>query len=153
LNARQIAWAAVSAGRRVCPFRIEQGAYASRLPCRHLSNVSQSADSVASDLSLGADPSADEAALQSAAASLQSDTQAAEGNLIPVCLPDAHPAESTGLADFNNSAIDCENAISEISDGDYAVADGDIQAADAAMQSGSAEIGKATDDLKRYDPS
>jgi Protein of unknown function (DUF2510) len=117
-----------------------------------LSNVSQSADSVASDLSLGNDPSADEAALQSAAASLQSDTQAAEDNLIPDCLPDAHQAESTGLADFNNSAINCENAITEISDGDDAVADGDIQAADAAMQSGSSEIGQATNDLKQYDP-
>jgi len=99
-------------------------------------------------LSLGTNPSVDEAALQSAAASLQSDTQAAEDNLIPDCLQDAHQAESTGLTDFNNSAIDCGNAITEIRERDYAVADGDIQAADAAMQWGSTEIEKATDNLK-----
>lgn len=116
-----------------------------------LGNVSQGASSLGSDLTSGADPSADESALQSAAASLQSDTQAAEDNLIPDCVQSGHEAEGAGLADFNNSAVDCENAITEIGSGDYSVAEGNMQAANAAMQSGSTEIGKASADLKPFD--
>jgi hypothetical protein len=66
-----------------------------------LGNVSQAATSLGSDLQAGTDPSADESALQSAAALLQSDTQAAEDNLVPGCVPDAREAESAGLTDFN----------------------------------------------------
>lgn len=105
---------------------------------------------MSSDISLGDDPSADGATLQSAAASLQSDTQAAEGNLLPDCIPGAHQAEGAGLADFNNSAIDCETAISQIGSGDYAIATGDLQAASSAMQSGDTEIQTATSDVKSY---
>jgi hypothetical protein len=99
--------------------------------------VSSAATFLGADLQSGTDTSADEAALQSAAASLQSDTQAAEDNLVPGCVPGARQAESEGLTDFNKSAVDSENAISEISNGDYSIATGDIQAANAAMQSGS----------------
>jgi hypothetical protein len=65
-----------------------------------LGNVSQAASSLGSDLPSGADPPADEAALQSAAASLQSDIQAAEDNLIPDCVQSGHEAEGCRAGGF-----------------------------------------------------
>jgi hypothetical protein len=118
-----------------------------------LGNVSQAATSLGSDLSSGSDASADEATLQSASASLQSDAQAAEGNLIPDCMAGGSQAERAGLTDFSTSAADCQNAVGQITNGAYPVAKADMQAANAEMQSGTTEIGKATDALKAYSSS
>jgi hypothetical protein len=74
-----------------------------------------------------------ETRFQTAAVTLQSDAQSAQGNLPPSCVPDARQDDTTGLGDASKAAIDYQNAISELSAGSYSVALGDTSAADAVV--------------------
>jgi hypothetical protein len=116
-----------------------------------LGDVGTAATNLGSDLESGADASADEVALQSAAASLQSDDNAAEANLPPACVAGVRRDYGQGLTDYSRAAAEAQNAVTEISNGDTAVATGDIDAAGASEGAGTTEIGKASGAMERYD--
>jgi hypothetical protein len=113
--------------------------------------VSTAASAFAGDLGSGADPSSNESSLQTAAASLQSDTQTAQSNLPPSCVAGMRENESEGLTDFSKFAGDCEQAISDYNDGDYSAADGDIQVANGVETQGTAKINAAATAIKAFD--
>ncbi len=64
-----------------------------------LSAVQDATAAWAQDLSDGADTSSDVSQIDSAAGSLQSDAQSAQGNLPPSCMPGMRAADSAFLAD------------------------------------------------------
>jgi hypothetical protein len=116
-----------------------------------LGNVGTAATDLGNDLENGTDDSADEVALQSAAASLQSDDDAAEANLPPACVPGLHHDYGQALTDYSRAAVEAQNATTEIDSGSATVADGDLNAAGASANAGTTEMGKATADIKRYE--
>jgi hypothetical protein len=102
------------------------------------------------DASAGADTSSDQSTLQADAASLQSDSQTAQTNLPPACVPNLRADYSAALNDAAKSAIDCENAVSELGSGSDSVAVGDIQAANAAITSSGDKFSAANSDLTTF---
>jgi hypothetical protein len=116
-----------------------------------LNNFDKASQALGSDLGTGTDPSADEAALQTASASLQSDTQAAAADLPPSCVPNLRQDYGASMTDYSKAAIDCEQAISELTNGDMTVALDDIDAAVAALNAGDKKIEAADADIKSLD--
>lgn len=109
-----------------------------------MGNVQKASYALGSDMSAGADPSQEESSLQSASASLQSDSQTAQANLPPVCVPRLRSDESVALNDASKAAIDCENAVSEIGSGNYTVATGDFDAAAKAIEASGGKFNTAS---------
>lgn len=91
-----------------------------------------------------------ETAVQSAAASLQSDATAAEANLPPACVPHLRQDLGAALTDYTTTAIDADNTVGQIGNGDYATAAGDVQAATTEMQAGNAKTASALADLNAF---
>lgn len=115
-----------------------------------LGTLSGSLTTLGADMGTGADLSADEASVQQAAASLQSDTQTAQADLSPSCVPGLRKNVSAALTDYNRAAINCTVAITEVTSGNTSVATSDIYAANRAMNAGNGKIGKATAAIKAY---
>ena len=115
-----------------------------------LNTLSGSLTTLGNDLSAGADLSADEASVQQAAASLQSDDQTAQADLPPSCVSGMRKNVSAGLTDYNKAAIDCDEAITEVSSGNTSVATSDIYAASRAMNAGNGKIAKAAAAVKAF---
>ena len=112
--------------------------------------VTQAAASLNADLRSGAAPASDVTALDSAATSLRSSTQAATKNLIPRCVPGTQPAEVKGLTHLGDAVAGFGGAVTGASSGDYGTAQRDMQTAAAAVQSGSAEMAAAIAGLNQY---
>ncbi len=115
-----------------------------------LNTLSGSLTTLGNDMSSGADVSADEASVQQAAASLQSDDQTAQANLPPSCVPGMRKNYSVALTDYNKFAIECTEAITEVSNGNTSIAMSNISAAGQAMDAGNGKIAKAAADVKAY---
>lgn len=115
-----------------------------------MGNVSSEATTLGADLSAGTDPSQDEASLQTAAASLQSDAQTAQANLPPSCVPHMRTDYGAALNDASKAALDCQDAVSELGSGNYAVAADDVNAANAAMTASGKKFQVATADVKAF---
>jgi hypothetical protein len=115
-----------------------------------LDNFQKAGQDLVSDLNAGNDASADEAALQTAAASLQSDAQAAAANLPPSCVPNLRQDYGAAMTDYSKAAIDCEQSISELTNGDAAVATDDINASGALLGAGNGKVDAAAADIKSF---
>lgn len=102
-------------------------------------------------LSAGADASQQEAGLQTAAASVQADSQTADANLPPSCILGLRSNLRAGLTDCNKAAISSAQAVSEMSSGNYDVATADILAADKDENAGNTKIVAAAADIKAYE--
>jgi Protein of unknown function (DUF2510) len=113
-------------------------------------NVGSAATALGTDLSTGADASQDEASLQTAAASLQSDSQTAQANLPPSCVPHLRADYGGALNDASKAALDCQDAVSELGSGNYSVAIDDVNAANAAMSGSSNKFQAAASDIKAF---
>jgi hypothetical protein len=105
--------------------------------------VTQAAASLNADLQSGTAPPADVTALNAAAASLRTSTEAATKNLIPGCVSGTQPAEAKGLTDLGEAVAGFGKAVTGAGSGDYGTAQHDTQTAAAAVQSGSAEMAAA----------
>jgi hypothetical protein len=112
-----------------------------------MGNVQKAAVALGNDMSAGADTSADEGALQTAASSLQSDAQTAQSNLPPSCVPHLRRDYGAALNDASKAAIDCENAVSELGSGSYSVATADILAGGKAIVATGKKFKAATRDI------
>lgn len=88
--------------------------------------------------------------LQSAAASLQSDAQAAEANLPPACVPHLKADYGAALTDYSKVAADCQNAVSELGSGSDDVAVSDIKAAIAQEDAGNGKLSAAGADITAF---
>jgi hypothetical protein len=97
------------------------------------------------------DMSASEAALQSAAATLQSGTQGAQGDLPPSCIPEFRADLSTSLAAYGTAAQDWQNTVNEINSGSDEVALGDLAAGLKAAGTGNAKLDAADSDLSSWE--
>jgi hypothetical protein len=101
-------------------------------------------------LTAGKAASAQEANLQTTAASVQADAQTAEANLPPSCIPNFRSDLRAGINDADKAGIDSGRAVSELTSGNYSVATEDVKAADKAENAGTAKIQAAAADLKAY---
>jgi hypothetical protein len=115
-----------------------------------MGNVQSSATALGTDLSAGADTSQDQASLQTAAASLQSDSQTAQANLPPSCVPHLRTDEGAALNDASKGALDCQNAVSELGSGNYSVALDDVNASTAAITASGNKFQAATSDVNAF---
>jgi hypothetical protein len=118
-----------------------------------LSAYQKAANALAAAMSAGSDLSSTESGFQSAAASLQSDAQAAEANPPPACIPNMRSDYQQALTDYSKGAADAQNAISELSSGSDNVALGDITAANKALNTGNVKFQTATNDLTAFNNS
>jgi hypothetical protein len=112
--------------------------------------VKKAATSLAADMNVGTNESSDESALQSAAASLLSDTTTAESNLPPSCIPKLDRDYEQALTDYSTAADDWQNAVSELGSGDDNVATGDVNAGTQAKDAGNAKFNAAAKDLQAF---
>jgi hypothetical protein len=112
--------------------------------------VMQAAASLSADLRVGTAPSASVTALNSAATSLRSSSEAATKNLIPGCVPGTQPTEVKGLTHLGDAVARFGSAVTGAGSGDYGTAQRDMQTAVAAVQSGSAEMAAAIAGLNQY---
>jgi hypothetical protein len=115
-----------------------------------IGNVGSAASDLGTDLSAGADASQDEAALQTAAASLQSDSQTAQANLPPSCVAHMRADYGAALNDASKAALDCQDAVSELGSGNLSVAVGDMNAANAAISASNKKFEAAASDVKAF---
>jgi hypothetical protein len=113
-------------------------------------NVQKAATALANGLWPGGPASQDEAALQSAAAALRADAQTAQANLPPSCVPHLRSDEGAALGDASKSAVDCENAVSELRSGNAGAATGDINAANAAVTASGNKFQAAAADVQAF---
>jgi Protein of unknown function (DUF2510) len=115
-----------------------------------MGDVQSAGTALGTDLSAGADASQDEASLQTAAASLQSDSQTAQANPPPSCIPNLRADEGAALNDASKAALDCQNAVSEVGSGNYSVATDDMNAANTAISASGSKFQDATSDVQAF---
>lgn len=118
-----------------------------------LNSIQSAARSLAAAINNGTDESAAESALQTAAASLGSDSQAGEANLPPACIPGFRGDYGQALTDFSKAAADWQDGITELVGRDGNVATRDISAGTAADNAGNAKLSAAAEDLEAFDGS
>jgi hypothetical protein len=92
----------------------------------------------------GIAPASDTAAVQSAAATVQTDAQAVEANPGPACLPGLRSNLAASARDYQVAAIDATNGLNQMSAGNMNTATADIESADTKMGNGYAKIAAAT---------
>lgn len=145
-------WASTSCPSQVATWRSTGAGGQLQVVVTDITIASQPAASLHTDLTSTAPsaPSATVTALSSATTSLRSSTQSAGKTPIPACVPGAHTAEVTGLADLGRAVAGFASAVNEARGGDYATAGQTLDTAIAAMQSGSAQMATAIVDLNRY---
>lgn len=115
-----------------------------------LQTLAQATGTVGTDLSDGLDPSQAEAAVQSDAITLQSDTQAALTNLPPSCASPMRADLRAALADASKGAQDCLDLVSATVSGDTSAADSDTSAIIAAFNDGSSEYQAVTGAVEKF---
>jgi len=105
-----------------------------------LGAFSKAATQWVSDAEGGGVTPADVSAIQNAAASIQADSQAVEADPAPQCVPGLRPDLEAGATDYQKSAIDADNAMSEYSAGAEASSVADLTAADTESGDGTNQI-------------
>jgi hypothetical protein len=115
-----------------------------------LTSIRSAGGALGAALAANADMSGPESALQSAAASLQSDAQAAEANLPPACVPGLRGAYGQALTDYSKASGDYQNAVSEMGSNSSAVALGDLEAGNAAATAGTGKLQTAAADMSAF---
>lgn len=98
----------------------------------------------------GNDLTADETAMSTDAAALQSAVQAGQGNLPPSCVPGLRADISAALTAYGTDAIDADAAVSSLAAGNDSLAAGDIGAGNTAVGNGNARLQAATNDITAY---
>jgi hypothetical protein len=106
-----------------------------------LGTVSKAAGALGQDMEAGFLPPGDEAALQQASASLQSDTSTAQADLPPSCVPGAGRYISVALTAYNRAAVESGQAVTAADGGSYSLAASDLTAAAKAIDTGTGKIG------------
>ena len=117
---------------------------------KDLDTISTAASAAAGDMEGGSLNPDDQAALQQAAATLQSDTGTAQANLPPSCVPGLRKNVSAALTDYNRAAVEAGQSVTEADSGSLAVATSDLVAASKSMGAGTKKIAKATKAIKAY---
>jgi hypothetical protein len=112
--------------------------------------LGESLTALAADEQDGTAASDDTSAVQTAAASMQSDAQALQASPGPACLPGLAPNVSAAAKDFDTAAIDATNSVNQLSAGNVGAATGDLQAATAAEDKGNAKIDEANTAVKNF---
>jgi hypothetical protein len=115
-----------------------------------LSAIQKAADSILGATGTRNDLSSAESALQSAAASLQSDVRTAEAALPPACIVGVQLPYRQALADYSKTAEDFQNWVSELHKDSGTVALGDAQAGTNAMNEGDAKFDAANAALQMF---
>jgi len=115
-----------------------------------LGTLSSSLVALENDLSAGTDPSEDEASVQQASASLQSDAQATQANPPPSCVPGLRQDINAGMTDYSKAAISCNVAVTGTTAGDDQVAASDLYAATSAVNAGTGKVNAATADVQAF---
>jgi hypothetical protein len=118
-----------------------------------LTAIRNAATNLESAANTGGDVSGPEAALQSAAASLGSDTQAAEADPPPACVPGLRSNYEAALTDYSKTASDYQNAVSALASGSYGVAGGDVTAGTTAASAGDTRFLAAAAAMKAFNNS
>ena len=95
-------------------------------------------------------PPDDEAALQQAAAGLQSDTATAQADLPPSCVPGLRRNVSAALTYYNKAAVEAGQSVTAADSGGYSLAASDLVAAGKAMGAGNRKIRKATAAIQAF---
>jgi hypothetical protein len=116
-----------------------------------MGNLHEASLAIVSDMNAGNDTSADQAAIQTAAASLQSDSQTAEADPPPTCIPRMRADEDAALNDASKAAINCQNGVSEFGSGNDSVAVGDFDAAASDITASGNAFQAATADLNAWE--
>lgn len=118
-----------------------------------VSSFGTAAQALAGDMGNGADTAADTAALESAAATVESDAQAVEAYPGPSCIPGLRGDITAGARYYSAAAIDMTNALSQMSAGNMTVATADVDSTNAEMDKGNAKIAAATAAVKNFSAS
>jgi len=139
--AQLTSWAGTGEGAQLTAFGTDIGTFGDALDA--LAAGEQDGDGTAGEMS----------AVQSAAASMQSDAQALEASPGPSCVPGLADNLSAAARDYSTAAIGADNAINQMSAGADDTAAGDLQSADTAMTEGNAKISAANTALKPYEAS
>jgi hypothetical protein len=105
--------------------------------------------SLSSDLSSGANPSAGESSIRTAAATVQADVQAADADLPPSCVPHYRKDLHSALTDIANAASQYRDAASDVSKG-ARVASKDISAAGRTENAAATKLAAAIADYKAF---
>ena len=105
------------------------------------------------DLESGTSATADEAAVQSDAAQVQSAAQAVQGDPAPTCVPGLRADLSGAAAAYSTSAVDATNGLNQLSSGNLSVADRDVQAAATAIRQGNVKASAASADIDKFNDS
>lgn len=95
--------------------------------------------------------SAAESGLQTAAASLQADAEAAESDPPPGCVPGMRADWRAAMTDYATAALSYQDAVSELSSGQDAAALGDLNSGNKSAGKGSGKLDSAAKDLQRYE--
>lgn len=114
-----------------------------------LTKVGNDGVSLAAALQSGNETAA-ESALQTNAATMQSDIQAVQSNLPPSCVPGLRADVSAAMTNLNTEAIDQGQAATAAANGNYDLADGNVQAGNTAMSAGIAKLKVANDDMTAF---
>jgi hypothetical protein len=91
-----------------------------------------------------------ESDLQSAAASLQSDAQAAEADLPPSCMPGVRQPYAQGLTDYAKTADDLQDSVAALDSDSWSVAVGDVAAGTKAATAGNGRLAAAGTALEAF---
>ena len=116
----------------------------------NLESLDSAAQQFASDAGNGDVPPSDVSAVQNAAADLQADAQELGSDVAPACAAGMRADVSQAAADYQEVAIDADNAMGQYSAGAYSSAVSDLHAATAATDDGAAELSAATAAAKRF---
>ena len=116
-----------------------------------LGAIQKAGNAVGGAMSAGLDMSGPESNLQSAAASLQSDAQAAEADPPPSCINGMRANYMQAMTNYGKAAADYQNGVSELSSSSDSVALGDIKAGNAATTKGTKKLVAATGALQAFE--
>lgn len=105
-----------------------------------ISTFGQAAAALGTDLQIGASPTAEEPAVQSDAASVQTDAQALQAGPPPICAPGLRSDVEAAALYYSISAIDATNGLNQLSSSNTTAAAGDVQASRTAINKGNVKI-------------
>lgn len=131
-------WVTTGGGATLPTFGSDSAAFADAL------------EALAADMEGSGPTAADTSAVQTAAASLQSDTEALEASPGPSCVPGLADNVSAAARDYATAAIDADNSINQLSAGAMGVATDDLVTANSVLDKGNAKLEAAVTAAKAF---
>lgn len=107
-------------------------------------------EALAADMEGSGPTAADTSAVQTAAASMQSDAEALEASPGPSCVPGLADNVSAAARDDATAAIDADNSVDQLSAGAMGVATDDLVSANSALDKGNAKLEAAVTAAKAF---